>query len=163
MRKAALTLAPVILAVGTFAQTPQVGPKLTDSELREVVTKLDAQMYAAYNACDLDAFAAMLAPDVDAYHDLGGHAVGRDTLKGLVQQHICTGRHVRRELVTDTLDVSPIPGVGAVQTSASVFWERQPNGSEVKSETAKEVKLWRQREGVWQLAIWISYDHRRLP
>jgi Domain of unknown function (DUF4440) len=142
-------------ATGQNSASDLTGPKLV-----EVGIDLDAKLFRAYNDCDLETFAALLAPNIDAYHDFGGHVVGRDTLKGLVQKNICSGPRIRRELVAGSMETLPIRGFGAVQTSESLFWRRQPDGTEVKGQTARDVKLWEQRDGVWLLAMWISYDHK---
>lgn len=154
-----LWCAMVLISPNASVQT-SVHQTPTGPELTNLVIDLDAKLFRAYNDCDLEAFASMLAPNIDAYHDFGGHAVGRDTLKRLVQTNICSGPRIRRELIPGSMEVSPIRGVGAVQTSASLFWRRQPDGTDAKLDTARDIKLWEQRQGVWLLTFWISYDHR---
>ena len=75
----------------------QVSSAVADEgDLMRTVTALDAQLFGAYNRCDLDAFAKLLEPSVEFYHDKGGVTWGRAARVKSIQENIC--RQLRREL-----------------------------------------------------------------
>ena len=45
--------------------------------LFQTIQSLDAKLFDAYNHCDLEKFGALLADDLEFYHDKGGLSVGR--------------------------------------------------------------------------------------
>ena len=97
------------------------------NELRRLVNKnatppgLDAQLFEAYNRCDLDAFRALLADDLEFYHDQGGLMLGPEAVTEATRKYIC-GK-VRRELVPGTLEVDRIEGYGAIELGSHRFCE----------------------------------------
>ena len=98
-------------------------PMPTGDQLTAVVTKLDADLFASYNSCDLVAFARYIAPNIEFYHDKGGFEPGRQKLVQSVRDNIC-GK-LRRVLVAGTLEIYPIPGYGALETGADRFCDSQ--------------------------------------
>src|SRR5712692_996321 len=74
----AATLAPI------HAQTPPA----TDL-LFQTIQSLDAQLFDAYNHCDLEKFGSMLADDLEFYHDVGGFSRSRQTTVAGVKNNIC--------------------------------------------------------------------------
>ena len=74
----------------------------TGDQLTAVVTKLDADLFDAYNSCDLVSFARYVAPNIEFYHDKGGFEPGRQKLVKSIKDNIC-GK-LRRVLVPGTLD-----------------------------------------------------------
>src|SRR5579859_1525828 len=48
--------------------------------LDKAITELDAQLFDAYNHCDLAKFRSLVADDVEFYHDQGGLTLGGDKL-----------------------------------------------------------------------------------
>lgn len=89
-------------------------PMPTGRQLTATVTKLDANLFTAYNDCDLASFARYIAPDIQFYHDRSGLTIGRSKLVATIRTNIC-GK-LRRVLVPGTLAVDPIPGYGALET-----------------------------------------------
>lgn len=96
-------------------------PIPTGKQLTATVTKLDSNLFAAYNDCNLTTFARYVAPDIQFYHDRSGLTVGRSKLVATIRTNIC-GK-LRRVLVPGTLAVYPIPGYGALETGADRFCE----------------------------------------
>lgn len=47
-------------------------PMPTGKQLTATVAKLDDNLFAAYNDCDLTSFAHYIAPDIHFYHDKSG-------------------------------------------------------------------------------------------
>ena len=139
----------VALASSTHSQmTPDIA---TQSR------RLDARLFDAYNSCDLDAFGALLAPDIEFYHDKGGLMLGRQPVVDAVQKNIC-GK-VRREPIDGTLSAYPMDGYGLLQLGEHRFCTLD---TDTCTGTARFVHLWRQVDGAWQATRIISYDHQPL-
>jgi hypothetical protein len=129
-------------------------PIPTGKRLTVAVTKLDADLFAAYNDCDLVSFARYIAPDIQFFHDKGGLTVGRSKLVASIRDNIC-GK-LRRILVPGTLEVYPIPGYGALETGTDRFCDLHTGKCDFFS---KFTQLWEYRRGTWLLSIVFSYDH----
>jgi hypothetical protein len=129
-------------------------PMPTGKQLTATITKLDANLFAAYNDCDLALFASYIAPNIEFYHDRSGLTVGRSKLVATIRTNIC-GK-LRRVLVPGTLAVYPIPGYGALETGADQFCELRTGNCNFYS---KFSQLWHFRHGTWLLSIVFSYDH----
>ena len=125
--------------------------------LYKTVQGLDTQLFDAYNHCDLDKLASMVAEDLEFYHDVTGLAVGRQALIDGVRRNIC-GK-VSRELLPGTLEVYPIASYGAVEIGVHRF--HHPGHDNDVGE-AKFVTLWRNQNGVWKVTRVLSFDHHPL-
>ncbi|MGS0524194.1 nuclear transport factor 2 family protein [Zobellia nedashkovskayae] len=44
----------------------------TEEQLKETITKLDAEYFEAYNTCNMEKQSEMYAEDLEFYHDKGG-------------------------------------------------------------------------------------------
>src|SRR4051812_25219951 len=70
---AAFALLLLTSVAGLFAQAPAVTPKPpADPELTQTIKALDAQLFAAFNAADLDRTKQFFAPELEFYHDKDG-------------------------------------------------------------------------------------------
>jgi hypothetical protein len=126
-------------------------------ELYRTIAGLDTALFDAYNACDMEKFGALLADDLEFYHDVSGLLRGSQEVIDATKKNVCG--HTRRDLVPGTLKVYPIKGFGAVETGIHLFCDSKlpkcPDGSGV----GRFTMLWEFRDGVWMLARVISYDH----
>lgn len=132
-------------------------PASPDSELYRIVAELDARLFDAYNRCDLDAFRALLADDLEFYHDQGGLMLGADAVAEATRKHIC-GK-VRRELVPGTLEVDRIEGYGAIELGSHRFCELE---GEHCMGIARFVQVWKRDGDDWKATRIISFGHRPL-
>jgi len=130
-------------------------------DLMRKITALDADLFDAYNKCDLTRFGAMLAEDLEFYHDQGGLSAGRQATVEGVKNNVCGKVH--RDLVPGTLAVFPLNGYGAVETGIHLFCD--PKSAETTgkcgdgSGVARFTHLWQNKGGTWRLTRVISYDH----
>lgn len=85
----------------------------------KAVAAADAALFDAAFRCDLDTMAKYVADDLEFYHDEGGLAVGKADLVAKTRENICGT--MKRELVTGTLEVYPVPGFGAIETGSHRF------------------------------------------
>lgn len=152
-----LTLLLSPLAAGAVEEAPGVDA-LSPQELARTLTALDAQLFDAYNRCDLATFRSLLADDLEFYHDQGGVMRSPDAVTAAVKQNIC-GK-VRRELVPGTLEVDRIAGFGGIEQGSHRFCELA-SGTCVG--IARFMQVWQYEAGVWRVSRIISYGHRPLP
>ena len=124
--------------------------------MTRAISALDTQLFDAYNTCNLEKFGALVADDVEFYHDKGGLMVGRKPLVEAIKNNIC-GK-VTRELVAGSLEVYPINGYGAVEIGTHRFLHPWTQDHGLVGE-AKFVHLWQYKDGAWKIARVISYDH----
>jgi hypothetical protein len=138
------------------AQSP---PEPSAAELQRTVAALDTRLFAAYNQCDLDTLAALVAEDLEFYHDKTGLSRGRAAFIAAIRNNICGKVH--RDLVAGSLEVYPLHGYGAVEIGAHVFCDprQTPVCDAARSGVAKFVMLWQNAGGTWTLTRVISYDH----
>jgi hypothetical protein len=130
-------------------------------DLTRTVAALDAEVFDAYNRCDLDKFGSFFADDVEFYHDKGGVTRSRQSLVESVKNNIC-GK-VRRELVPGTLEVYPIANYGAVEIGSHRFYETAGARPNEPAGVARFVHLWQFKDGAWKITRVISYDHGPAP
>ena len=126
-------------------------------DLAAAVATLDAQVFDAYNRCDMHDFSRYFDRKVEFYHDQGGASFDRATVVANTRKYIC-GK-VRRELIPDSLHVYPIKDYGAVEEGEHRFCQLDSGKCEG---IAKFVMIWRHRQGRWQLTRVLSYGHRAL-
>lgn len=158
LRRALLLLGLLALPVSRLsAQPPQ--SKEAHDELFRTIASLDAEMFGAYNRCDLEKLGTFFTADLEFYHDQTGLSRGRQALVDAVKQNIC-GK-VRRELVEGTLEVYPLQHYGAVEVGEHRFCDPRvyTTACGEKSGVAKFVMLWQNTDGTWKIARVISYDH----
>jgi Domain of unknown function (DUF4440) len=130
-------------------------------DLTVKITALDADVFDAYNKCDLDRFGIFFAEDLEFYHDEGGLSVGRKATVEAVKINICGKVH--RDLIPETLTVYPLKGYGAVETGIHLFCDPKTIAKTGKcgdgSGVARFTLLWRNKDGAWTITRVISYDH----
>lgn len=127
--------------------------------LYDALAQMDSLMFdASYVRCDAGAVHAMLADDVEFYHDRTGLHRGAHVRADFAQltQHCPRAQGVRRELVPGTLRVYPVAGYGAVQMGEHRFVQR---GAPAPV-TARFVHVWRQDGSAWKATRILSLDHQ---
>jgi ketosteroid isomerase-like protein len=147
-----------LLAVPFGADAQKPVPAAEQQALTETVTALDSKLFDAYNHCDLATLGAMVADDLEFYHDQTGLMVGRDAFVAAIKENIC-GK-VERTLVPGSLEVYPLKGYGAVEIGVHRF-HHLGHPEDVGGE-AKFVTLWQNKDGVWKVTRVISYNHESL-
>mgnify|MGYP001086782113 CR=1 FL=1 len=77
------------------------------TELYTAILALDSAYFMAYNTCDMETQAKLLADDIEFYNDMGGLSTSKEEILKGISQNIC-GK-VTRTIVEGSLEVSPIP------------------------------------------------------
>ncbi len=128
---------------------------MSREELTATIEKLDAELFNAYNTCDLETFGSFFPEHLEFYHDqTGGGPMTRAQLVAAIKQNICGKVH--RELVKGTIEVYPMKGYGAVELGTHRF---SHPGIDDDEGDAKFIQLWKYEDGRWLLTRVISYDH----
>jgi ketosteroid isomerase-like protein len=155
----ALLILPLLAApvVRINAQTPATKSAEAPNALFQTVSALDTKLFDAYNHCDLDTLGAMVADDLEFYHDKTGLSVGKQDFLDAIKKNICGKVH--RTLVQGTLEVYPLNGYGAVEIGVHRF--THPGLDDGLGE-AKFITLWQNKDGAWKVTRVISYDHESL-
>ena len=126
---------------------------MSKAELTATVKRLDADLFSAYNNCELEKFGSFFPEHLEFYHDqTGGGPMTREQLVAAIKQNICGKVH--RELVT--VQVFPMKNLGALETGVHRF---SHPGIDNDQGDAKFVQLWKYEGGRWWLTVVISYDH----
>ena len=130
-----------------------------DAALTATITRLDREMFTAFNQCDkpgqLDKYASYFDPNIEFYHDNGGVTWTRDAMIASTQKYVCG--HFRRELVAGSLKVIPVKDFGAIATGSHTFCQFDSGKCEG---IAEFTLIWRQRGNEWQVTRALSYGHR---
>jgi ketosteroid isomerase-like protein len=153
----AFVIALALAGFGTqFAQAEGLPP---EHALYRAIVQADKGLFDAYNSCDLKTFGAMLAPDIEFFHDKGGEMKGRKPMVDAVERNIC--HKVRRELVVTSLEVHDMANYGAIEIGRHTFCNLQETPV-CKPETngeARFVHLWKKEGDHYVLARALSFDH----
>ncbi len=157
-----MILLPVGLLSTTHAQDAEQAAKkkqkATSGALYETIAKLDAQVFGAFNAGELDRLMATFADDVEFYDD--GDDGGPKTyaeVKASFGNVFKDVPDLKRELVPGTLEVYPLKGYGAIEVGEHRFCHEE-NGKQDCGVT-KFSMVWRQMGETWKLARVLSYAH----
>ena len=155
-----VALGLTVFSLASGAQSvPSLGKIQSQEELDKAITALDNALFDAYNKCDLEKFASLLAEDVEFYHDQGGVTLGKVALTDSVKKNIC-GK-VTRELVPGSLEVFYMKGYGAIEMGVHRFHHPGHEDTEAVGE-ARFVHLWQYKDGVWRVTRVLSYDHHAM-
>lgn len=126
---------------------------MSPAELTTAVKRLDADLFTAYNDCELETFGSFFPENLEFYHDqTGGGPTTREQLVAAIKQNICGKIH--RDLVS--IEVFPMKNYGALETGVNRF---SHPGIDNDQGDAKFVQLWKYEGGRWWLTVVISYDH----
>jgi hypothetical protein len=162
----ALIVGSALLPGTAMAQSPApivlpVGQALTDA-----IRKAEGDMFTLFfDGCNPDRLATMLVPDLEFYHDKSGVAATSAAQFVGDYAKTCEARkkpdawRSRREVVSESLHVDPVPGYGAIEAGSHLFYERQGDGPEKLVGKAAFTMLWKRDGDTWKLARVMSYGH----
>lgn len=156
----------MLAAIALLVSAPVVLPE--GEALRDEIRAADDRFFTLFfdARCHPEQIRAMLADDVEMYHDKGGViATGADQFM-VDYAKACAARAApdawrsRRELVPSTLLVDPVPGFGAIEDGEHRFYERRGDGPEQLTGTASFTQLWVKTAAGWKLKRILSFSHR---
>lgn len=126
---------------------------MSAAELTATVKRLDAELFRAYNNCELEKFGSFFPEHLEFYHDqTGGGPMTREQLVAAIKQNICGKVH--RDLVS--VEVFPMKNYGVLETGVHRF---SHPGIDSDQGVAKFAQLWKYEGRRWWMTVVISYDH----
>lgn len=156
----------MLAAIALFAAAPVAIPE--GDALRAEIQAADTRFFALFfdPRCHTAEVRAMLADDVEMYHDKGGVVATSadqfmaDYAKACAEREKPNSWRSRRELIATSLRVDPVPGFGAIEDGEHRFYERRGDGPERLAGTAQFTQLWVKEAGGWKLKRIFSFAHR---
>jgi ketosteroid isomerase-like protein len=148
-----LLIAATISAIG---QSPTSSQLSESRELFETIARMDAKLFDAFNAHNLDAVMAMFADDLEFYQDNDGVSNYQQSKNDFTKM-LASVPDIRRELVKDSLEVYPIKDYGAIEIGVHRFCHKEDGKEECGS--FKFVHVWRKSGDSWKISRIISYGH----
>ena len=123
-----------------------------DKELYNKIVQLDSILFDAYNNCKMNISEELYSDSIEFYHDRGGLSTSKKGLLEALKNNIC-GK-VTRHLVPGSIEVSPIPGYGAVEIGEHSFYNNKE--PDAPSKPSRFVVLWQYKNDKWQVREVIS-------
>ncbi len=121
-------------------------------DLEATIKEMDRLYFEAYNTCDMQTQADFYHEDIEFYHDMGGLQTDKEALLQSIKDNIC-GK-VSRELLEGSIEVTPIPGFGAVEIGKHSFINHMEGDSQ--SAPSKFVVVWKDTPDGWKIYRVIS-------
>jgi ketosteroid isomerase-like protein len=142
--------------ISAIAQSPTPSQLSGSHELFETIARMDAKLFDAFNAHDLDAMMEMFADDLEFYQDNDGVSNYQQSKDDFTKM-LASVPDIRRELVKDSLEVYPIKDYGAIEIGIHRFCHKEHGKEECGS--FKFVHVWRKIGNSWKISRIISYGH----
>jgi ketosteroid isomerase-like protein len=142
-RNALIVIIILIINLSGHSQTP---------DLYKTIVKLDSTFFNAYNTCDLTKQAAFYSDSIEFFHDKSGLETSKKKILEDTKKYVC-GK-VTRELVQGSIEVSPLPGYGAVEIGIHMFHNNQEKND--TPHQSRFVIIWRNQNNRWTITKVIS-------
>jgi hypothetical protein len=123
-----------------------------DNDLYRTIVSMDSIFFAAYNNCDMAKQAEIYADSLEFYHDKTGLSTSRQDILANTKKYIC-GK-VNRQLVAGSIEVSPLPGYGAVELGSHMFVNKAEMDD--RPHASRLVIIWKNDKGAWRITRVIS-------
>lgn len=158
----------LLAALTLFSAQPiAAAPALPNGPALEAeIVARDGELFRLFfEGCDPARLRAMLADDLEFYHDRGGVVFRSGDAMAAEYAKQCEARKApdawrsRRERVAEGHSVHPVPGHGAIQDGTHIFYERQGQGPERRVGRARFTQVWTLGRDGWRLSRVLSYAH----
>jgi len=147
-----VALVATALAAACRTAAPATTPQ---SPLYVEVANADAALFGAYNAHDAAKVMSYFSEDLEFYHDKDGLVTYAQVNEGF--KRLLASGDIRRDLITGSMHVYPLPGIGAIQTGAHRFCHTE-NGK-ADCGTFEFAMIWQKKDDRWRITRVISYGH----
>ncbi len=151
-------LAVLLIPFGASAQ-------VSNDNWEASVRQFDSDYWQAFNTCNVQKMTMMNSDDLEFYHDLGGIMRGRPAFAEATSKNIC-GRpdwRLRRAEVPGTVKLYPLKSngkvYGAVISGEHYFHHQSKGQAETLEGRARFTHTLLLKDGQWQVARVLSYDH----
>lgn len=159
MKTIATSLLFMFIIIVAFSQPALAQNNKAAQQLYNEIYEMDSLMFNAFNQHDSILMMSYFSEDLEFFHDKGGLDNYDQTRKKtmlLFKNNANTGLY--RTLVKGSMEVYPIPGYGAVETSSHTFCHKE-NGRD-DCGTFKNIMIWKKVNNQWKVSRVISYDHK---
>ncbi len=150
MRKTIAALALFAAACTTTSQPPRRTP------LYDEIARLDAEMFAAFNAHDAGKLVSYFDEGLEFYHDTGG-LLTLDMAVGGMRGNFAQNNGLRRDLIPGSLEVYPIRDYGAIEAGSHRFCHIENGKNDCG--TFRFLHVWQKQPRGWKITRAVSYDH----
>lgn len=140
-------------------------PLAASDPLAAEIVAADAIVFDdGFNNCKTGALDAIVADDLEFYHDVGGAILGKAAFVESIETGICKSAFKpRRALVAGSLEIYPMLKDGAlyaaIESGVHQFFETPPGGAERLTGVAQFTILWRKEPDGWKMSRVLSFDH----
>jgi uncharacterized protein DUF4440 len=135
---------------------PVVAQEQAPDPLYQEIAKADAELFAAFNAHDVDKLGTYFDKGLEFFHDKGGLQSFEQVISG-TRSVFEQNKDLRRELVPGSLEVHPIHDYGAIEIGAHKFCHTE--NAKLDCGVFKFVHVWQKQKDGWKITKVISYDH----
>ena len=150
-RLVVVVLCTLVAPVASPAADPPPG------ELLETIRKMDAAIFDAFNAHDVDRLMSYFTDDLEFYHDTGGLGNYRSNAEDF-KKMFGNVPDIRRDLVPESLEVYPVKDYGAMEIGQHRFCHKE-NGKD-DCGTFGFAMVWRKVGDSWKISRVLSYGHK---
>jgi ketosteroid isomerase-like protein len=146
----------MILSCSAASVSVNAQQETSANELYREIKKQDSLLFNAFNTRDTALFKSMFSEDLEFFHDLGGLTGYNHTVDFM--RSVATGKNdLRRELLSSSLEIYPVPGYGAIQKGAHAFCHTE-NGKQVCG-TYQFIHIWKKTGDSWRITRVVSFGH----
>jgi ketosteroid isomerase-like protein len=136
------------------ASTPQ------SRELSDTIARMDAKIFDAFNAHNVDGLMSMFTDDLEFYQDNDGLKNYQQCFEDF-KKMFGSATDIKRHLVKDSLEVYPVKDYGAVEMGAHRFCHTEDGKDECG--TFQFAMVWRKTGDSWKISRVLSYGHKIRP
>lgn len=137
-------------------KTSGVASAPDSGELSNTIARMDAKIFDAFNAHQVDALMAMFTDDLEFYQDNDG-VKNYQQCFGDFKKMFASATDIKRVLLKETLEVYPIKDYGAVELGAHRFCHTENDKEECGN--FKFAMIWKKTGDSWKISRVISYGH----
>ncbi len=157
----------MLLLLALAGAGPALAAEKTPSEITAEVLSAESALYrAVFDDCDADQLSALVAPELEFFHDKGGQVArsGQEFVSAIrascENQRAGKETKTRRELVPGSVAVHRMGSYGALAVGMHRFFHLPSGQAEIPTEHARFANLWRLDKDRWLLARVFSFEHR---
>jgi len=153
------------LAIGALIAPSVALAQVTNDNWEASLRQFDSEYWKAFNACEVQKQTKMNAEDLEFYHDIGGVMRGRASFAETTAKNICARSdwRLRRAEVPGTVKLYPLRRdgeiYGAVISGEHYFYHTNKGHPETLEGKARFTHTLLLKDGEWQVARVLSFDH----
>ena len=132
-------------------------PDKTQAELVETITRMDSEIFGAFNKHDVARLMSLFTEDLEFYHDTGGLSNYAENAESFKKMFASTP-DIRRDLEPGSLQVYPIKDYGAMDIGRHRFCHKE-NGKD-ECGTFGFAMVWQKTGDTWKISRVLSYGHK---